>query len=159
MVKQAEKTNAMRLLDSRQVNYEAFTFSEDIHSGTGVAEALNVPAASVFKTLVVTRPKGRPLLVMMPSDHELDLKSLATILGEKKLEMASFRQAEALTGLLVGGISALSLMGRPFDVFLSAAALGHESVLVSAGRRGMNLKLAVRDLIEVTAARVIELGG
>ena len=105
-----EKTNAMRVLDARKVPYEIITFSPDIHSAEGVAEAAGISPAEVYKTLVVSREHGKPLLVMIAGDRELDLKRLARAAGEKKLKMATYRQAEELTGLQVGGISPLALV-------------------------------------------------
>jgi len=157
MGKAQQRTNAMRILDSRGVAYQVLKFSPDIHSGSGVAEAVGVPSDTVFKTLVVLRPKGKGILVMLPANQELDLKKLASSLGERKLQMASHRQAEALTNLQVGGISALALLSRPFDVFIVSEALQHAEILVSAGRRGINLRLGVPDLIDITGAEVIDL--
>lgn len=147
------KTNAMRVLDARRISYTAFTYDAAIHSGSGVAEQLGVPAAQVFKTLVVLREKGRPLLSIIPSDRELDLKRMATASGEKRVRMATQREAEAKTGLLVGGISALALLDKGFEVFVDASALEFEELYVSAGQRGINLRLRVADLIAVTNAK------
>ena len=152
----AEKTNAMRALEARKVPYETYTFPPDIHSAKGVAEALGLPASQVYKTLVVVRERGKPLLVMIPGDRELDLKRLAKAIGEKKLRMATHKEAESLTGLQVGGISALALLNRRFEVYIDRAATKLERVLVSAGRRGINLDIRVDDLIRVTKARLIE---
>ena len=150
------KTNAMRALDARKIPYEVFTFSPDIHSAVGVAEAVGLPPHQVYKTLVVLRPQGKPMLIMVAGDRELDLKRVAKAVGEKKVRMASHREAEALTGLRVGGISALALLNRPFDVFIDRPATELSHVLVSAGARGINLRLAVSDLIRVTHARIIQ---
>jgi Cys-tRNA(Pro)/Cys-tRNA(Cys) deacylase len=152
----SDKTNAMRALEQRRIPYTTHTFSPDIHSADGVAAVLGVPASMVYKTLVVVRPYGRPILVMVAGDRELDLRLLARSLGEKSLEMATHRQAEALTGLLVGGISALALLNKAFDVFIDRPALELDQVLVSAGQRGINLRLRVTDLIKVTGARPVE---
>jgi Cys-tRNA(Pro)/Cys-tRNA(Cys) deacylase len=151
-----DKTNAMRMLGARKIPFETYTFDPDIHSADGVAEALGLPAHQVYKTLVVMRQKGRPLLVMVAGDRELDLKRLASAVGEKKLSMASYKEAEALTGLQVGGISALELLNRGFDVYIDRAATELSHILISAGCRGINLMLSVEDLIRITRARVIE---
>ena len=153
------KTNAMRVLDARQVPYEVFTFSPDIHSAEGVAHVLGLPPEQVYKTLVVVRPQGRAMLVMIAGDRELDLKGFAKAIGEKKVAMASQREAEELTGLQVGGISALALVGRPFDVYIDRPATRLSHILVSAGQRGINLRVAVEDLIRVTRARVVDASG
>ena len=151
-----EKTNAMRLLDSRKVPYVTHTFSPEIHSAVEVAHVLNVPEGQVYKTLVVIRPRGKPLLVIVPGNREIDLRLLAQSVGEKKLRMAAHAEAEELTGLQVGGISALALWNKGFDIYLDKPALDLEQVIVSAGCRGVNLQLRVQDLIRVIKARVIE---
>ena len=151
-----EKTNSMRALEARKVPYEVVTFSPDIHSATGVAEAVGLPYQQVYKTLVALRPKGKPLLIMLAGDQELDLKRVAKALGEKKVRMASHKEAEDLTSLQVGGISALALLNRPFDVLIDRQATELSHILVSAGKRGINLRISVDDLIQVTHARVIE---
>ena len=156
MSQKTEKTNAMRALDQQRVPYTAHTFSPEIHSADGVATVLGVPASTVYKTLVVLRPRGRPLLVMVAGDRELDLRLLASSLGEKSLEMATHKEAESLTGLQVGGISALALLGRGFDVCIDQPALSLDQVFVSAGQRGINLHLAVTHLVQVTDARALE---
>ncbi len=151
-----DKTNALRLLEAHGIAYQLFTFPPEIHSATGVAQILGLPPQQVYKTLVVLRSQGRPLLVMIAGDRELDLKRVAAAVGDKKVRMASQREAETLTGLQVGGISALALLGRPFDVFIDRPALALEQIVVSAGKRGMNVQLAVSDLVRITHARVVE---
>lgn len=152
----SDKNNAMRMLDARGVPYETYIFPPEIHSADGVAQVVGAPASQVYKTLVVMRKQGRPLLVMIAGDRELDLKRLAKAVGEKKLRMASYKEAESLTGLEVGGISALALLNRGFDVYIDRAATKLKRVLVSAGCRGINLGVTLEDLIRVTRAKVIE---
>ena len=151
-----EKTNAMRLLEQRRVPYEAFTYSPEIHAADEVARVLGFPPSEVYKTLVVLREKGKPLLVMVAGDREIELRRLAKSVGEKALRMAPHRDAERLTGLQVGGISALALLTKGFDICIDRPALGLERVLVSAGRRGVNLRLRVSDLVAVTRARPVD---
>lgn len=156
MVDETEKTNAMRILGAKGIPYEAYYFSEDIHSAQGVAEAVDIPASQVYKTLVTVPAQGRahPILAIVPGDRELDLKELAAVAGEKKVRMASQEEAEDFTGLQVGGISPLALLQKTWPTFLDASAQQHEEILISAGKRGINLKLAVEDLIALTDARV-----
>lgn len=151
-----DKTNAIRMLEAHGVPYETYTFAPEIHSAEGVAQVVGLPASQVYKTLVVVHKQGKPLLVMIAGDRELDLKRLAQALGEKKLRMAIYKQAESLTGLEVGGISALGLLNRGFDVHVDRAATKLKRVIVSAGCRGINLGMTVEDLIRVTKAKVIE---
>ncbi len=150
------KTNAMRVLDARDIPYTALQYDDTIKSGQGVADALGVPLAQVFKTLVVMRERGRPILVMVPSDRELDLKKMAAAAGEKRVRMAAQREAESKTGLLVGGIGALALLEKNFDVFLDAAAQQWDEILVNGAQRGVNLKLRVTELVDVTRAQVAD---
>lgn len=154
----AVKTNAMRVLDAKGVSYQVFVFSPEIHSAEGVAEVLGLSPQEVYKTLVILRERGRPLLVMMAGNRQADLRRLARGVGEKTLRMAHQREAEQITGLQVGGISALALLGRGFDVYIDRPALDLDTLLVSAGRRGVNVRLAVKDLLAVTGARPVEAG-
>lgn len=155
MAKKSDKTLAMRVLEGKKVPYQVLTFSPEVHSADGVAEALGLSPEEVYKTLVVVRPLGKPLLVMVPADHELDLKRLAKAVGEKKLKMATHREAEALTGLQVGGISALALLNKGFYMCIMREAQGLSHIVVSAGRRGVDVRLAVEDLIRVTGAQLV----
>ena len=146
----------MRVLDQRKIPYSAHSYDDAIHSADGAAAALGVPTEQVFKTLVVLRDKGRPLLVVVSGDRELDLKRLATSVGEKRLRMSSRREAESLTGLLSGGISALALLDKGFAVCLDISARQWEQIYVSGGQRGINLQLKVGDFATVTGARFVE---
>ena len=150
-----EKTNAMRALDSRKIPYEVYEFSPDIHSAVGVAEAVGLPPDQVYKTLVVLRPQGKAMLVMIAGNRELDLKQVSREVGEKRVRMASYKEAEDLTGLQVGGISALGLLNRPFEVFIDHPAIELSHILLSAGKRGINLRMSVADLIGITQAHII----
>jgi Cys-tRNA(Pro)/Cys-tRNA(Cys) deacylase len=151
----AQKTLAMRLLEGKRIPYEAFTYPNSERDATVVARHLGVPARQVFKTLVVTRERGKPILVMIPADSQLDLKLLARELGEKKLQMATHQEAEKLTRLQVGGISALALINKGFQITIDVAAREYGSVYVSAGEKGINLRVGVEDLLRLTGARVI----
>ncbi len=150
------KTNAMRVLDAHRVAYEAHYYSPEVHSADEVARMVGAALTHVFKTLVVLPESGsgRPLLVMVPANAELDLKLLGQQpgVGEKRLRMATQREAESLTGLLVGGISPLALLQKGFRVFIDDSVLQLDRVYVSGGQRGVNLSLAAADLLKVTRA-------
>ena len=149
-----KKTLAMKLLDGKKVSYKAYSYPDHLRDAEEVAKALDFPVQQVYKTLVVSRPKpGKNILAMVPSNRQLDLKKLAKAVGEKKIKMASQRDAEALTGLQVGGISALALVNRGFDVYLDRSADSLTEIVVSGGERGQQIELAVSDLIWVTRAR------
>lgn len=152
----SEKLNSMRILDQQKVSYMVREFPDSIHSADGVADYFGLPHESVYKTLVVLPPTGKPMLVMVAGNRELDLKKLAASVGQKKVQMAPHKEAERLTGLQTGGISALALLHKNFAVYIDQPALQLERILVSAGKRGVNLELSVQDLIRVTKAKVIE---
>ena len=154
-----KKTLAMRLLEGKNVPYEAFSYPADERDATVVAEEIGIPAGQVFKTLVVQRQVGKPFLVMVPADRELDLKKMAKGVGEKKVSMASHAEAEELTGLEVGGISALALINRGFDIVLDTSAQEYETICISAGEKGINIEVPVEGLVEVTGADYLDVAG
>ena len=149
------KTNAMRALDQRHIAYTAFYYSDTIHSATGAAQALGVDIHLVFKTLVALCDDGRSLLVVTPGDRELDLRLVARGVGAKSVRMALQRDAERLTGLKVGGISPLALLGKRFEVYLDAPGAALDELYINGGQRGVNIRLRVADLLAITGARVI----
>jgi Cys-tRNA(Pro)/Cys-tRNA(Cys) deacylase len=152
----AKKLNSMRLLDTQGVRYEALSFPDTIHSAIDVATYCDLPLAHIYKTLVVVLSQGKPALVLVAGDREMQLKRLAQALGEKKLRMATQKEAEEWTGLKVGGISALALSHRGFPVYIDRAAAALEEIIVSAGQRGMDVRLTVADLVRVTGAAFVE---
>ncbi|GAC1642944.1 MAG: aminoacyl-tRNA deacylase [Herpetosiphon sp.] len=151
------KTNAMRVLEQRHIPYTVATYDPTIHSGQEAATAIGQPADHVFKTLVVLRDGGKPVLVVMPSDRELDLKRCAAAISEKRLRMATQKEAESLTGLLVGGISALALLAKGFPVYLDEHATSCDLIYVNAGQRGINLRLRPADFLVATRGTTISL--
>lgn len=152
----AQKLNSMRILDQHKVNYTVHEFPNTIHSAVGVADQLGLPHEMVYKTLVVLPNTGKPILVIIPGHRELSLKKVAKAVGQKKVQMAPHKEAERLTGLQTGGISALALLHKNFPIYIDQSALDLERIVVSAGKRGVDLELPVQDLIKVTKATVIE---
>ncbi len=155
-----EKTIAMKLLEGKRINYEVIPYPDRMRDAEEIAVALDVPASQLFKTLVVLPPgkvgrAAKPLLVMLPADKQLDLKNLAKAVQAKKLKLAAHNEAEKMTGLQVGGISALALINKGFAIYLDKSAREYEQIYVSAGRRGLDIKLAVNDLVKVTKARFV----
>lgn len=150
------KTLAMRLLEGKGIPYEALAYSPDVRDAVVVAGLLGVRPAQVFKTLVVTRDQGKPLLIMIAADRQLDLKKTAKALGEKKVRLASHAEAEEMTRLQVGGISPLALINRGFDVVLDRSAQTFDTVLLSAGEKGINVRLTVADLVALTHASALD---
>lgn len=151
--------NVTRMLDSRKVRYTAFELPAEKLGAQETARRLNVSQDEVFKTIVVTREKpGKPVLAVIPGSRELDLKALAAALGEKKLHLPTQREAEQLTGLQAGGISPLALINKGFQVVIDQSATAHSEIHVSGGQRGLNIRLPVKDLTELTRARFAQIG-
>lgn len=146
-------TNVTRLLDSKKIPYTACETPAQKLGALETARFLNVEAASVFKTIVVTREKKKPLLVVVPGNADVDLKALAAALGEKKVSLPTEREAEQLTGLQAGGISPLALINKGFQVVIDSSAQTLGEIHVSGGQRGLNIKLSAEALATLTRAR------
>lgn len=147
--------NVTRLLASKKIAYSVYELPPEKIGALEAAQLLNVEPASVFKTIVVTRDKlKKALLVVVPGTAVVDLKLLASALGEKKVYLPTEREAEQLTGLQAGGISPLALINKGFQVIIDSSADRFSEIHVSGGQRGLNIKLPVADLIKLTNARL-----
>ena len=155
------KNNVTRFLDNKKVRYQLFTYDYDagVQSAVEVAAAIGLPPAQVFKTLVALADdlRRKPMLVIVPGPETLDLRIFARAVNAKKVKMATHDQAEALTGLQTGGISALALINKGFEVYLDARAQDFAEIAVSAGQRGANLLLPVTTLVKLVNAHVVRL--
>lgn len=146
--------NVTRFLEARKIPHTAFILPAEKLGALDSARLMGVSPSMVFKTIVVLREKaGKPILAVIPGNHAVDLKLLASVLGEKKVKVPTQREAEQLTGLQAGGISPLALINKGFQVILSDEALKLDQIHVSGGQRGLNIRLAVSALIDVTRAR------
>ena len=147
--------NVTRLLAAKGVAFEVHELPEEKLGGMEAAAILNVDPSHVFKTIVALRPDGgKPVLALVPSPPQLELKSVGRLLGGKKLQLASLAEAEKLTGLQAGGISPLALIGKGFEVVIDSSALTLEKIYLSGGQRGLNLSMAPQVVIELTRAKV-----
>lgn len=147
--------NVTRMLDSKKIAYQTYELPVEKLGAVETADILNVPLEQVFKTIVVTREgKGKPVLAVVAGSAEVDLKALARVLNERKLHLSTERQAEQLTGLQAGGISPLALLNRGFQVVVDSTARKYPRIHISGGQRGLNICLAVEDLVNLTRARV-----
>jgi Cys-tRNA(Pro)/Cys-tRNA(Cys) deacylase len=148
-------TAAIRALEAAGVAFDLHPYEHDPRAtsyGLEAAQALGIPEARVFKTLMADAD-GRLVVAIVPVAGKLDLKALARALGARKAAMADPADAERATGYVVGGISPLG-QKRPHPTVLDASALDQERVLVSAGRRGLDVELSPADLVTLTSATV-----
>jgi Cys-tRNA(Pro)/Cys-tRNA(Cys) deacylase len=154
----AIKLNSMRLLEKNDIPYEVTEFPDTERDAEVIADILGVPAFMVYKTLVVEPYGGdKPFLAILAADRQLDLKKMAAVTKHKKVGMAAHANAEKLTGLKVGGISALALTQKNWAVYLDKPAVELEHILVSAGQRGMDLRVPTAAFIRVVNARVADI--
>jgi len=149
--------NVTRLLDSHHIPYTTFELPAEKLGALEAARLMGVPPEQVFKTIVVTREgKGKPILALTPGPAEVDLKALAKAVGEKKLVLPSEREAERLTGLQAGGISPLALLNRGFQVVIDETAILFDEIYISGGQRGLDIRLPVQALADLTTAAFAE---
>lgn len=148
MAKGLKKTNAMRELERAGVSFILHTYEVDESdlSGLHVAAQLGETPGQVFKTLVTTAPDGSHAACCVPVDRELDLKAAARAFGVKSLSMLHLSELLPVTGYVRGGCSPVG-MKRPMPVVIDAACERYETIMISGGRRGLQLELDPRDLI------------
>lgn len=160
MTKKTKKLNSMRILEQHNIPYEALNYSTDTRDAEEVAEQIGAPYHLVFKTLVVQSVKGgKPFLAIIPSEQQLNLKKMAGASGEKKVQLVAHKDAELLTGLQVGGISALALMHKNWVVYLHSSATDYEHILMSAGERGTQLRVPTNQFIRLIGAHIADICG
>jgi Cys-tRNA(Pro)/Cys-tRNA(Cys) deacylase len=145
--------NVTRFLDARKVDYIAYELPAEKLGAVEAAQYMGVSPDRVFKTIVITREKKKPLLAVIPGPRTVDLKLLAVFLAEKKVSLPTEREAETLTGLQAGGISPLALINKGFQVVIDSAAQGSDKIYISGGQRGLDILLPVNDLAKLTNAR------
>lgn len=146
--------NVTRFLDARKVKFTAHELPPEKLGAVEAAQYMGVAEGQVFKTIVTTREKGKPVLAVIPGPRVVDLKLLASFLGEKKMSLPTEREAEALTGLQAGGISPLALINKGFQVVIDSAAQEFKEIYISGGQRGLDIQLGVGDLIKLVNAKI-----
>jgi Cys-tRNA(Pro)/Cys-tRNA(Cys) deacylase len=147
------KTNAIRALDTLGIKYELkeYEVDEDDLTAATVAKKVGLPAEQVFKTLCCRGDKKGVCLAVVPGDTELDLKALAKLTGDKKVETVALKELEALTGYIRGGVTALACK-KDYPVFLDETAHLFDVISISAGVRGTQIFLAPGDYIMAVQA-------
>lgn len=144
------KTNAIRIVESNNINYEAISYEidEDDLSGETVAKKVGVDPDTVFKTLVCVGDKNSHYVFCIPVTTELNLKKAASASGNKKVEMIPLKELLPLTGYIRGGCSPVG-MKKLFPTYIDETAQLFDSVFISAGVRGMQMKLNPNDLLKI----------
>lgn len=147
------KTNAARLLDKAGIEYSLipYSYSEEDLSAEHVAAELGEEIATVFKTLVLRGDKNGLFVCVIPGNYEVDLKAAAKISGNKNCAMIHQKELLPLTGYIRGGCSPIG-MKKPLPTFIHQNALEQPFIYISAGMRGLQIKIAPADLIAYTGA-------
>ena len=143
-----KKTNAVRILDRLKIHYELVEYLADESdlSAIHLAETAGIPIEQVYKTLVLEGDKNGYFVCIIPGGEEIDLKKAAVASANKKVAMIKMKELEPLTGYIRGGCSPLG-MKKPLPIFIDESAFNNELIYISAGVRGMQMKLSPTDLM------------
>ena len=157
-MKTAQKTNAARLLDAAGIEYELVPYEvdEDNLAAGHVAEQLGEPIELVFKTLVLRGDRNGLFVCVVPGDMEVDLKTAARISGNKSASMIHMKELLPETGYIRGGCSPIG-MKKALPTFIYESALLYDFIYVSAGVRGLQLKISPQQLIDFIGAGIYPL--
>ena len=152
------KTNAMRMLTAAKIAFEVLEYEVDENdlSGMHISEQLGFPPEQMFKTLVARGDKTGPLVLCIPVNREIDLRPVAALTGNKRIEMIHVKDLLALTGYIRGGVSPIG-MKKKFPTWFDESALQFESITVSSGTRGAQLLLDREALLRFTQAKTAAL--
>ncbi len=156
-MKKTDKTNAARLLDKAGCTYKLipYEFDENDLAAQHVADSLGQDIARVFKTLVLHGDKTGYIVCVIPGNCEVNLKALAKLSGNKKVEMIPMKDLLGVTGYIRGGCSPIG-MKKAFPTYFHTTALDFDTIYVSAGVRGLQIEIAPADLISYVRAKVGE---
>ena len=156
-MKKEEKTNVMRILDGKKIEYQSHTYEADpTLTGEQIAGILGEDPEKVFKTLVTQAKSGTYYVFVVPVKEELDLKKAAKAAGEKAISMLKQKDLLPLTGYVHGGCSPIG-MKKQFPTFIHETATGFEKIFVSAGKVGLQIELSPEDLISVVRCKTADI--
>jgi Cys-tRNA(Pro)/Cys-tRNA(Cys) deacylase len=152
------KTNAIRILESKQIDHTAheYEFNEDEIDAVSVAHKINADPEKVFKTLVARNENNELVVFVIPAIFELNLKKAASASGNKKIEMIKMKELQPLTGYIRGGCSPIG-MKKLFPTFIDETAQLHQTIFVSAGMRGMQINISPDNLVLASNAHFADL--
>jgi len=152
-----KKTNAARLLDARGIQYELIEYEVDENDlgAVSLAKKLGQDIEQVFKTLVLRGDKTGVFVCVIPGDAEVDLKKAAKVSGNKNCAMVLQKELLGLTGYIRGGCSPLGLK-KPYPIYIHETCQLFDTIYISAGQRGLQLKLNPEDLVQMTGAEIVD---
>lgn len=148
MAKKEAKTNAMRLLEKEKIPFEIHRYEcKEFIDGIAIADMLNEPYESVFKTLVTVGRNKDYFVFVIPIDKELDLKKAAKAVGEKSIEMIHVKDINKITGYIRGGCTAIG-MKKDYPTVVDASAKDLKTIIVSGGKNGIQIELRPEDYLK-----------
>lgn len=149
------KTNAVRILDGLGIAYRLLSYEVDPDdlAAESVARKIGLDPAQVFKTLVARGDRHGICLAVVPGDEQLDLKALAHLTGDRKVDTVPLKEVQPLTGYIRGGVTALACK-KPYPVFVDETVELFDEISVSAGMRGLQIVLAPADYLRAVNAAV-----
>lgn len=152
-----EKTNVMRILDGKKINYKSYCYQETgAVSGTEVAAALGQNPNQVFKTLVTVGKSNANYVFVIPVEEELDLKKSASVVGEKKIEMLKSKDLLGLTGYIHGGCSPIG-MKKFFRTTIHKTAADFDTIFFSGGKIGYQVEVSLDELKKIIRFELADL--
>lgn len=145
-----KKTNVMRILDKLNINYKVISYqvNPDDLSAEHVSRDTGIPLQQIFKTLVAHGEQSGEIIACIPGDAELDLKKIASVSQNKKVHLIPVKTINQKTGYIRGGVSPLGLK-YSYPLYLDESALNYPYILISAGLRGLQIKLDPNDLLQI----------
>ncbi|MCI8968711.1 MAG: Cys-tRNA(Pro) deacylase [Lachnospiraceae bacterium] len=162
MAKQKEdktknKTNAMRILDTKKIPYKTYTYEcDEFIDAIQIADMLSLPHEKVYKTLVTQGASKNYFVFVIPIAKELDMKKAARSVGEKSVAMLHVKDINAVTGYIRGGCTAIG-MKKQYVTRIDQSALNLDKIIVSGGKLGMQLELTPQDLAAASGAAFAEI--
>lgn len=156
--KKQVKTNAIRLVEQKKIAYteHEYEWDENHLGATTIFEQIHGSEQRIFKTLVAVGNVTGPLVAVIPGENEVDLKKLAKVSGNKKVEMLHLRELEATTGYIRGGCSPIG-MKKLFPTYLDQIAENYEQIIISAGKRGLQMELAPQAICQLTNGKFVDI--
>ena len=153
-----KKTNAVRLLDTMGIPYDLAEYELDVNdlSGVTLAKKIGQDVEQIFKTLVLRGDKSGIFVCVIPGNNEVDLKKAAKISGNKSCAMVHQKELLVLTGYIRGGCSPIG-MKKPYPIYIHETCQLFDQIFISAGQRGLQLKLTPEDLIQITGSVICDL--
>lgn len=157
MAKKETKTNAMRILESQKIPFEAHTYEcDEFIDGIHIADMLNQPYEKMYKTLVTQGASKNYFVFVIPIDKELDMKKAARSVGEKSVSMLHVKDINQVTGYIRGGCTPIG-MKKQYVTRIAEEAMLQDKIIVSGGKLGMQIELTPENLLKASCGKYADL--